>query len=204
MKIEIKICGMTNSDDVKAAVDYGVDYVGFVLYDKSPRGITPQLLRKILDSTGSDLKAIAVFVNESRDYVEKIVNDCGLYAAQLHGCEDPSDFAGFGQRIWRAVSVGEYDSCKIDVKEWQVDRFVVDAAIPGMYGGTGALADWDRAAVIAKEHPVMLAGGLTPLNVADAIATVKPCGVDVSSGLEREPGQKDYDKMKAFMENARR
>ena len=204
MAIEIKVCGMTNADDVAAAIEYGADYVGFVLYDKSPRGITPQLLQKIMDSVGSTLKAVGVFVNESRDYVEKIVDDCGLYAAQLHGCENPSDFVDFGPRMWRAVSLGEYDNCKVDLKEWSVDRFVIDAAVPGMYGGTGSLADWNKAAIIAEQYPVMLAGGLTPLNVAEAIATVKPHGVDVSSGLEREPGRKDYEKMKTFMENARR
>ncbi len=203
MAVEIKICGMTNADDVATALEYGADYIGFVLYDKSPRGITPQLLRKIMDSTDSNLKAVGVFVNESRDYVKKVVDDCGLYAAQLHGCEDPSSFVDFGPRTWRAVSLGEYDNCKVDLKEWAVDRFVVDAAVPGMYGGTGSLADWNKAAVIAEQYPVMLAGGLTPLNVAEAIAAVKPCGVDVSSGLEREPGRKDYQKMKTFMENAR-
>ena len=195
---------MTNVDDVEAAIEYGADYVGFVLYDKSPRGITPQLLRKIMGGVDSDVKAVGVFVNESRDYVERVVDDCGLYAAQLHGCENPNDFVGFGPRMWRAVSVGEYDSCKVDLEQWQADRFVIDAAVPGMYGGTGSLADWNKAAVIAEQYPVMIAGGLTPLNVAEAIAAVKPHGVDVSSGLEREPGRKDYDKMKTFMENARR
>jgi phosphoribosylanthranilate isomerase len=204
MAVEIKICGMTNKEDVSVALDCGADYIGFVLYDKSPRGITAQLLRKIMDSFGSELKAVAIFVNETRDFVEKIVDDCGLYAAQLHGCENPADYIGFESRMWRAVSVGRYDSCKIEFDKWSAERFVIDAAVPGQYGGTGSLADWDKAAVIAENYPAMLAGGLTPLNVAEAIARVKPLGIDVSSGLEIEPGRKDYEKIKLFMENAKR
>lgn len=122
MAVEIKICGMTNADDVATALEYGADYIGFVLYDKSPRGITPQLLRKIMDSTDSNLKAVGVFVNESRDYVKKVVDDCGLYAAQLHGCEDPSSFVDFGPRTWRAVSLGEYDNCKVD-RSYSAERY---------------------------------------------------------------------------------
>ncbi len=204
MEIEVKICGMTNVVDVMAAVEYGADYIGFVLYDKSPRGISPGLLSEIMDVIGSGVKAVGVFVNESRDYVEKVVNDCGLYAAQLHGCESSDDFVDFESRMWRAVSLGENDNCKVDIEKWKADRFVIDAAVPGMYGGTGLLADWSRAADIAEKYPVMLAGGLSPLNVSDAIAAVNPIGVDVSSGLESEPGRKDHKKIKTFMENVRK
>lgn len=200
MSIDVKICGMTNVDDVVAAIEYGADYIGFVLYDKSPRGITPELLRKIMDGIDFDIKAIGVFVNESRDYVEKVMDDCGLYAAQLHGCEAPDDFVDFGKRMWRALSLEKDTDCKVELGKWAAERFVIDAAVSGMYGGTGILADWGKAAEVAFEYPVMLAGGLTPANVAEAIAVVRPLGVDVSSGLELEPGYKDYDKMKVFME----
>lgn len=200
--VEVKICGLTNRDDVVAALDLGADYLGFVLFSRSPRGITFAELVRILDKVDEDRKAIGVFVNESRDNVEKIAADCGLYAVQLHGDEKQSDFVDMPVPVWRSIRLCA-ETWRPLPENWQVSRYVIDADVPGLYGGTGTSADWKSASGLADRYPVMLAGGLTPGNVADAVRIVKPVGVDVSSGVEAEPGKKDHDKIKAFIRRAK-
>jgi phosphoribosylanthranilate isomerase len=197
---EVKICGMTNRDDVMAALELGADYVGFVLYEKSPRGISASDMRQILEGIDVPLKAVAVFVNESRRNVEAIARDCALHAVQLNGDEKAGDFTDVPVPVWRAVRLRGQE-CSPDPGTFRAVRYVVDAVVPGMYGGTGVTADWDSAADLAASRPVMLAGGLDPDNVADAIRTVKPVGVDVASGVETEPGRKDRAKVRDFIRN---
>lgn len=212
MGVEVKICGMTNRDDVVAALDYGADYIGFVLYAKSARGISVSAMQGILDGIGRPLHAVGVFVNEPRGLVEQTVLDCGLHAVQIQGHERSEDFADFPVPLWRSLWIGEAGAsprpCLLGADSggshdlhaaWPAERYVVEAAVPGMYGGTGVVADWNRAAELAAEWPVMLAGGLTPDNVEQAIGIVNPLGVDVSSGIEAEPGRKDHDMLKAFV-----
>lgn len=199
---EVKICGLTNADDVMAAQDNGADYVGFVLYSGSPRGISAMDLNKILDQVNLKCKAIGVFVNESREEVEKIARDCCLHAVQLHGDEVAADFCEMSTDVWRSVKFSN-GICVPDLIDWTVDRYVLDAAVPGAYGGTGVTVDWDEAATLATSRAVMLAGGLTPENVADAVARVRPLGVDTSSGVECEPGKKDHNKIKSFIKAAK-
>lgn len=199
---EIKICGLTNRDDAMAALDFGADYLGFILYPESPRGITAGQLIHLLDKIDQSGRAIGVFVNESRVNIEKIAKDCNLYAVQIHGDEQPEDFTDMPVPVWRAVK-HQNNMFVPSPEKWQVERYVVDAAVPGLYGGTGVEADWNEAAKLAEAYPVMLSGGLTPDNVADAIRIVKPIGVDVASGVEIEPGRKDHEKMKAFIRAAK-
>jgi len=197
--VEVKICGLTNRDDAAAALDSGADYLGFILFSESPRGITFAELVRILDKVDEDRRAIGVFVNESRDNVGKIAADCGLYAVQLHGDEEQRDFMDMPIPVWRSVRLCA-GMWRPSPENWQVSRYVIDADVPGLYGGTGTSADWKSASGLADRYPVMLAGGLTPGNVADAVRIVKPVGVDVASGVEAEPGKKDHDKIKAFIE----
>lgn len=202
MPVEIKICGCTNYDDAAAALDAGADYLGFVLYQKSPRYISPAGIAGIVSRLGGRCRAVGVFVNESRDFVTQIASDCSLHAVQLHGDEKPDDFRNLTVRIWRAtwLKAGVY-SPEPDL--WDVDRYVLDAAAGGLYGGTGLTTDWQRAAGFAGSHSVMLAGGLNPDNVAGAVRTVRPLGVDVVSGVEAGPGRKDHAKVKAFIRTVR-
>ena len=203
MPVEVKICGLTNRDDVLAALDAGADYVGFVLYLKSPRSITPTALRRLLERVDRPLRAVGVFVNHTRAMVEQTMRDCGLFAAQLHGDETADDFAGMPGRIWRTVKLTAAAAAP-DPAPWCAERYVVDAAIPGRYGGTGQTTDWRAAAQFALKHRVLLAGGLTTKNVADAVRIVHPLGVDVSSGVELRPGIKNRAEVRAFVQAARR
>lgn len=203
MAVEVKICGLTNVEDACAALDAGADYLGFVLYPESPRGIPASRLSEILDALDRPCKAVGVFVNAPRDEVERIARDAGLYAVQLHGDEPAEDFVDFPITIWRAVHVDKAGASP-DPESWPAARYVVDAALPGLYGGTGTPADWEQAARIAAAYPAMLAGGLTPETVAEAVRTVHPLGVDVSSGVEASPGRKDLTKVRAFIETVSR
>lgn len=200
--MEVKICGTTTRDDALLALDAGADYLGFVLYPDSPRGITPLAMACILDGIDRPCRAVPVCVNMPRAEVEKIVADCALFAVQLHGDERPEEFAAFGMSIWRAVKlVGERSDPNAAV--WPAERFVVDAAVPGMYGGTGVTADWDAAQAFSRRRSTMLAGGLTPENVSAAVERVQPLGVDVASGIEAQPGRKDPDKVREFIARAK-
>lgn len=197
-KVQVKICGLTNLDDARAAQEAGADFLGFVLYDRSPRGIGARQLRLIADRMQGACKLIGVFVNDSRTSIMQIAADCGLYAVQIHGVESATDFKALPILLWRALrfSAGCYCPAPAD---WPAQRFLLDAAPPGQYGGSAQLADWPAAAALACRYPLMLAGGLTPRNVADAIRWVRPLGVDVASGVEQRPAKKDHRKVKAFI-----
>lgn len=201
-RVEVKICGLTSRDDAMVALEAGADYIGFVLYKGSPRGIAPGRLAGIVEKLEGEFRTVGVFVNTESIEAEKIARDCNLYAIQLNGDEDHGRFAGLGLRLWRSVRV---QTGKIfpDPELWKADRYVADAVAPGLYGGTGMKTDWERVAELAREHNVMLAGGLTPDNVQDAICSVNPAGVDVASGVEKSPGKKDRRKVMEFIRVAR-
>jgi len=203
LNFEIKICGITNVEDARAAVALDVDYLGFIFYPKSPRAVTAEQVKQVLDELGEPCKAVGVFVNSSREEVEATMAQCGLWAAQIHGDEEAAAFAGERVRLWRALKMMPTGP-EPDPDAWMAERYVVDAAVPGAYGGTGVTADWEAARDVARERPVLLAGGLTPENVAVAIRAVMPRGVDVSSGVELRPGKKDHERMKAFVTRARK
>ena len=202
MDIDVKICGLTNVEDARVALDAGADYLGFVIYPKSPRGVTVERVSAIMSALDAGTRGIGVFVNESASEVDRIVRQCGLYAAQIHGDEDAGAFTDFPHRLWRAVWIQD-GAAVPPPAAWPAERYVIDAAVPGLYGGSGVQADWDEASALAKARCVMLAGGLHPGNVADAIRSVNPAGVDVSSGVEAEPGRKDHDAVRAFVSAAK-
>ena len=140
---EIKICGVTNVEDALAALAMGADYLGFVMYAKSPRGISAERLRRVRDALPDEARCIAVFVNESRDVVLRVAEECRLYAVQIHGDESTDDFRAMPLPVWRALAVSAQGIKPLPV-EWPADRYVVDAPAPGRYGGSGELADWGR------------------------------------------------------------
>jgi len=199
---EIKICGLTNLPDARMALEAGADYLGFVLYARSPRCITPGALCRLLNRLPAGARAIAVCVNARRELVERLARDCRLYAVQLHGDERLADWIDMPVPVWRAMRLhhGQPDPAPA---RWPAARYVLDAAVPGRYGGTGRTADWAKAAKLARRAPLMLAGGLTTLNVAEAIRIVAPLGVDTASGVEKAPGKKDRRKVAAFIQAAK-
>ncbi len=202
-EIEVKICGLRRLEDALAAVELGADYLGFVLFKGSPRCIAPSRLAELVAGLPAGTRCVGVFVNAPAAEVARVVAACGLHAAQIHGDEPAAEFAGAGFRVWRALHVAGAACCP-DPDDWpRAERFVLDAAPPGVYGGSGTVADWQLAARLARERRTILAGGLTPDTVAAAVRRVRPLGVDVSSGVEQAPGIKDRAKMAAFLAAAR-
>lgn len=203
--LKIKICGITNAEDAQAAVEAGADALGFVFYDKSPRFVEAGIVKRIVTGLPPFVLPVGVFVNEDVKVVRDLMDECGLALAQLHGDEGASYCETLARPVLKALRLRNRGSL-LAIREYtgraQVRGFVVDAIAENTYGGTGLPADWTLAAEVAKATPVLLAGGLTPENVQEAIRTVRPYGVDVSSGVEASPGKKDRAKLQAFIRAA--
>ncbi len=201
---KIKICGIKTLNDALAAIDAGTDYLGFNFYSKGVRFIEKEVcaeITSVLKREHPKIKLVGVFVNSSVDEVKNILDTCSLDLAQLHGDETPEIFAQLVPHAFKAFRGVPTDITGYEHKDGPA--FLVDAAVKGMYGGSGVTADWSAAAELAKKYPLLLAGGLTPENVADAVRQVNPWGVDVASGVESAPGEKDAAKMKKFVNTVR-
>jgi phosphoribosylanthranilate isomerase len=197
----LKVCGITRLTDALHAVRHGASALGFVLWPASPRYVAPGRVKEIVAELPSSVMTVGVFVNESVDGIRRVVAATGLTAVQLHGDEPPAYADALPWPLFRSVSV---DSAAGVCDAWGPEAtLLLDAADSTQRGGTGRTVDWARAAVLARGRRVVLAGGLTPQNVAEAIATVRPYGVDVSSGVEEAPGVKDFSKVTEFLANAR-
>jgi len=199
---KVKICGITNAEDAVAAVEAGADALGFVFYRKSPRYIDPTMARQIVMSLPPLVIPVGVFVDEDQQVVRSLMDDCGLAIAQLHGTESAIYCKELGRTVLKALRVKDR-STFLALAEFRgragVRGFILDAFSNEAYGGTGQVIDWQLASEAAKAAKVLLAGGLTPDNVEKAILAVRPYGVDVSSGVERSPGRKDHEKVRAFI-----
>jgi phosphoribosylanthranilate isomerase len=204
--VKVKICGITNIEDARAAVASGADALGFVMYGKSPRCVKPAVASAIVAGLPPFVLPVGVFVNEDADMVRRLMDDCGFALAQLHGDESASYCQSLGRPVLKAIRLKDRGSF-LALAEFHgranVRGFVIDAFEEHAYGGTGQTVDWALAAEAARAAPILLAGGLTPSNVAEAIRQVRPYGVDVSSGVEERPGKKDPAKVKAFIEAAK-
>ncbi len=201
----IKICGIKTLKDALAAIEAGADYLGFNFYSKSVRFIEKEIcaeITSVLKKEYPNIKLVGVFVNYPVDEVKNILETCSLDLAQLHGDETPEIFAQLVPQAFRAFRGIPSDITGYERND--VPALLVDAAVKGMYGGSGVTADWSAAAELAKRYPLLLAGGLTPENVADAVRQVKPWGVDVASGVESVAGEKDAAKMSAFVNAVKR
>jgi len=190
----VKICGITRIEDAQAAVDQGADAIGFVFWPSSPRFIEPDRAREIAAALPPHVMAVGVFVNQTAREVNETARRVALTAVQIHGDETTAYVREMTHPVIKAVAPGGSG----DV-EWPGDvTLLVDAHDPVRRGGTGSKADWSAAAALAKQRKVLLAGGLTPENVAEAIQRVRPFGVDVSSGVEQRPGVKDHRRIAAL------
>ena len=201
-QVKVKICGMTNLKDVKVAVDGGVDAVGFIFYKKSPRSVTMQAVREIVLELPPFVDSVGVFVNETAEQINKIADRCNLDRVQLHGNESPTFCKKIRRRVIKAIRVKDIQSLK-KLSDYPVSSFLLDTFSEDQYGGTGRVFDWNLAYPAKKYGPIILAGGLTPNNVRQAIQRIQPYGVDVCSGVESQPGIKDHKKMQIFLKNVK-
>jgi phosphoribosylanthranilate isomerase len=200
--VRVKICGITNLDDALLALDAGADALGFVFCSASPRHIFPEQAALIISQLPPFIQTVGLFVNESSDVVNKTADLCGIDIVQLHGDEPPDFCAEINRRIIKAVRVKDITSLE-SMQEFPVSTYLLDAWSPAAYGGTGQTFNWDIAELAARQHRIILAGGLTPENIVDAIRQVRPYGVDVSSGVESSPGKKDAAKVREFISSAK-
>ena len=195
----VKICGITRLQDAEAAVSLGANALGFVFWPGSPRFVDPYRARAIVAALPPFVSAVGLFVNQPAEHIAGVASLVRLGAVQLHGDETPADAAVIRRPVVRALSLAAAAS-GLDLWPPHV-TVLLDAHDPERRGGTGRTIDWDEAAAIARRRRVVLAGGLNPENIADAIARVRPFGVDVSSGVESAPGIKDVARLKALFEN---
>ena len=199
-QVKVKICGMTQLKDAVLAVEQGADAVGFIFYKKSPRSVNMKEVREIISKLPPSVDTVGVFVNESADQVNKVAEYCGLDLVQLHGEESPSYCRKIKRRGIKAVRVKDIQSIQ-QLEKYSVSGFLLDTYTENLDGGTGKVFDWNLAHPAKKMGPVILAGGLTPRNIRQAISQARPYGVDVCSGVEKSPGIKDPEKVRAFLNN---
>jgi len=198
VKVRVKICGITRTEDASLAVELGASALGFVFWSDSPRSVSVEHAREIASALPPFVARVGVFVNAPPDEVGRIVRAVRLDAVQLHGDEPVGRYLSWDTRVIKAVRL---------TSDEDVDRAadlpvhvtpLVDAADVIRRGGTGQVADWDRAAALSLRRPIMLAGGLVADNVIGAIRKVRPWAVDVSSGVEATPGVKSAERMTEF------
>ncbi|HHJ06093.1 MAG TPA: phosphoribosylanthranilate isomerase [Anaerolineae bacterium] len=219
----VKICGLTNLEDAHLALKAGADMLGFIFYEPSPRYVSPEAVKKIIRTLREEFNLygseqnhqskivnrqsfVGVFVNHPPETVRHILDFCNLDLAQLHGDESPDYLHQFNGRAYKAINPRSFKEAEAIIEPFILPSsafILLDAFHPILRGGTGRVADWEMAAKIARRHKILLAGGLSPGNVAEAIQQVKPWGVDVSGGVEACKGKKDPTKLKAFIQAAK-
>ena len=200
--VKVKICGITNLEDALMAVEAGADALGFVFFQGSPRYIAPDQASGIIRRLPPFVQTVGLFVNEEVTTVNRVADTCGLDIIQLHGEESPDYCHAVTRRIIKAFRVKDASSLDT-IADYRVAGSLLDAWSPVAHGGTGTTFNWDIAAQAAASRPIILAGGLTPENVAGAITAVRPYAVDVSSGVESAPGKKDAGLVSRFIRATR-
>jgi phosphoribosylanthranilate isomerase len=198
--VRVKICGVTNAEDALLACELGADAIGLNFFPESPRCVTPFVAGNIVHKLPPFVAAVGVFVNWKPEAVIALAKALQLVGAQLHGDETPDDVSEVAEKLQVIKALRPAQGSKpADLNRYRnAAAILLDAAGTGKYGGSGETADWEYAREAAKSHRVILAGGLTPANVAEAIRNVKPYAVDVASGVESKPGKKDAGKLREF------
>jgi phosphoribosylanthranilate isomerase len=197
----VKICGVTRLEDALAAASLGADALGFNFWPRSKRFVTAEAAGAIVRRLPAGVATFGVFVDPSRDEVLAALAASGVGAVQLHGDETPAFCASLPMPVVKAIRVSDSSSLA-QLASYEVRAFLLDAPSPG-YGGSGKTFDWSVAAEVARELPIVLAGGLRPENVAEAVRTVRPLAVDVASGVESAPGVKDLGRLEIFIRRAK-
>ncbi len=215
--VRVKICGLTNVEDALAAAEAGADLLGFVFYQPSPRNVRPEQAAEIMTAVRADAerrgapppRMTGLFVDAPLAVIEATRRLCDFDLIQMHGDEPPHLLEQLRPRAFKALRPTSLEEATIEA-EWYADlgpaegpQLLLDAFHPHLYGGAGQLGDWTLAAALTPRYRILLAGGLNPENVRQAVRQTHPWGVDVSSGVERTPGRKDHDKMRRFIAEAR-
>jgi phosphoribosylanthranilate isomerase len=200
----VKICGITTLEDARYCAGAGADYLGFIQYPQSPRYISPGQSREILEWIYGP-EPVGVFVNESAENVNRICDEAGFAIAQLHGHESPEDVAAIEVPVIKSFRV-QHDAASEQIRVLMddyrdvADFFLLDTHHTSLWGGTGESFNWRVARELATEFPLFLAGGISAANVGEAIDTMRPYAIDLSSSVESEPGVKDFDRLTAFFD----
>ena len=198
----VKVCGMTRPEDAQVAAEAGATAIGLIFHPLSPRAVNVHQARRVADSVPEGVLRVGVFVNQSAERMAAVADEVGLDVLQLHGDESPETAAALaGRRVWKAFRV-EPSTHFASLAEYGCEAFVLDAPT-AMFGGSGVTFPWTRAREAQRFGKIILAGGLESANVAEAIQQVRPWGVDASSRLERSPGIKDPEKVRAYLAAAR-
>ena len=215
----VKICGLRTLSDATIAMQEGADFIGFVFVQNVTRQINVSTAKKIIKQTkkllqpDAQLKFVGLFVNEQIEQINQIINECELDYVQLCGNETPTQWKSLNTNVIKQLKIPHSIAEQLTIHEEMIIRdaemiyssgakILIDADVQGKHGGTGVLPDWDLASKISAKYPVILAGGLTPRNVSNAIQVVNPWGVDVSSGVESN-SQKDPEKIAQFIKNSK-
>jgi phosphoribosylanthranilate isomerase len=199
MPVKVKICGVTSAADARAVVESGADALGINFWPGSSRFVRPRDAAAVLAVLPEGFLSVGVFVDAPRATIERLVEDLGLGAVQLHGHEEPEECRGWKVPVIKAFRVAELgDEIQAMVEACPADYVLLDSGAGGRAGGTGETFPWERAVGVAAGR-LILAGGLTPENVAAAVRQVQPCAVDVAGGVEVAPGRKDAGKIREFV-----
>ena len=200
--LRVKICGITRQQDALAAAKAGADAIGLQFYKKSVRYVTPEEAVQIRKQLPPFISIVGVFVNAEREEIQRITELIRLDYIQLHGDEGPDSYRDLPARTIKTVRVGsQNDLCGLN--DFPADALLLDAKVGDQYGGTGQRFDWSLLHGLTTSLPLILAGGLRPDNIAEAVKATNPHAVDVSSGVESAPAIKSYDKMRVFIQRAR-
>jgi phosphoribosylanthranilate isomerase len=204
--VRVKICGITKPEDAKLAAELGAHAVGLNFYEQSPRCVTPFAASELIRRLPPFVAAVGIFVNWGDAAVVTLCKALRLSAAQLHGDESSLVVERVSTRlpVIKALRFGQGNAAPDFSSFRGVAAFLLDSAVSGQYGGTGATGNWHLARTAAQSHRIILAGGLTPENVGEAIRIVRPYAVDVASGVESRPGKKDPAKLRAFFDEVAR
>lgn len=201
MAVRIKICGITNQEDALSADQLGADALGFI-FAPSPRQVSAEKAREIIETLPPMVQRVGVFVDEDPEKVAATATYCDLDLLQFHGSESPGYCGSFDRRVIKAIRVrSKRDVRGLSEYSKGIDAFLLDTYVSDQYGGTGTTFDWNLALEAKRYGRIILAGGLSPHNVAEAVSLVRPYAVDASSGLEQSPGVKDHGKMARFIES---
>ena len=204
--VRIKICGITKLEDAKLAVELGAHAIGLNFYTQSPRSLTPAAAAELVDRLPPFITTVGVFVNWEAEPIVALCRALHISVAQLHGEESPAVLDAVAEQmpVIKALRLGQGTPPPAYSKYRSASGFLIDAAQNGQFGGTGTTANWHLARIAAQTNRVILAGGLTPENVGEAIRVVRPYAVDVASGVESRPGRKDPAKLKSFFDEVHR